>query len=346
MPSALCVFNPESAICNPQSKQPATRNPELVTHMSASPARPKIIVICGPTGIGKTAAAIELARVFGGEIVSADSIQIYRYMDIGAAKPTPEERAAICHHMIDIVEPSENFSAAQYGRLAAECIADLSRRGRVPFVVGGTGLYIKALIHGLFQSPPIGPQIRRQLRQEVEAKGIEALYARLRRCDLESADRLHPNDTFRILRALEVFESTGLSMSAYQKAHGFAEIRFDSLKIGLHIDRSALYERINKRVDAMMDAGFLQEVVDLLRRGYSPELKSMQSIGYRHLVDHLQGKCSLEETLETLKRDTRRYAKRQLTWFGADEEIIWKEPDQIEAIKKKVRSFIGSTGPN
>jgi tRNA dimethylallyltransferase len=314
--------------------------------MSTSPAKPKIIVVCGPTGIGKTAAAIELAQAFGGEIVSADSMQIYRYMNIGTAKPSPQERAAVRHHMIDVVEPSENFSAAQYARLAAECIANLNRSGKVPLVVGGTGLYIKALVHGLFRSPPIGPQIRGQLREEVHSKGIQLLYERLRRCDPESADRLHPNDTFRILRALEVFESTGMSMSAYQKAHGFAESRFDSLKIGLNIDRSALYERINNRVDAMMEAGFMQEVDDLLRRGYGPELKSMQSIGYRHLVDHLQGKCFLEETLETLKRDTRRYAKRQLTWFGADGEIIWKKPEQIEDLKKQVRSFIRSRGHN
>jgi tRNA dimethylallyltransferase len=307
--------------------------------MTASPAKPQIIVICGPTGVGKTAAAIELAQAVGGEIVSADSMQIYRYMDIGTAKPSPQERAAVRHHMIDIADPSENFSAAQYARLAAECITDLNRSGKVPLVVGGTGLYIKALVHGLFRSPPIGAQIRRQLREELHSKDIQELYERLRRCDPESADRLHPNDSFRILRALEVFESTGVSMSAYQKAHGFVGSRFDALKIGLNIDRSALYQRINRRVDAMMEAGFMQEVDGLLRRGYGPELKSMQSIGYRHLTDHLQAKCSLEEAIETLKRDTRRYAKRQLTWFGADAEISWKKPEQIEELKKQVRTF-------
>ncbi|UCF94178.1 MAG: tRNA (adenosine(37)-N6)-dimethylallyltransferase MiaA [Desulfobacterales bacterium] len=308
--------------------------------MNAAEGKPELVVVCGPTGIGKTAAAIAIAQAFRGEIISADSMQIYKYMDIGTAKPTPEQQAAVPHHLIDIVEPSEDFSAAQYARLAGEKVTALHRQGVLPVVVGGTGLYIKALVQGLFRSAPIEPHIRQRLQEEAAAGGSASLYERLRRHDPETARRLHPNDTFRILRALEVFEATGRRISAYQQAHRFADENYHALKIGLQMERAALFARINHRVETMIGAGLVDEVRGLLDRGYAPELKAMQSIGYRHIVKHIRGQADWEETRRTLKRDTRRYAKRQLTWFGADPAINWKEPGRLEEMQTLVRRFL------
>jgi tRNA dimethylallyltransferase len=308
--------------------------------MNSAVEKPKIIVISGPTGIGKTHVAIHLAIEFHGEIISADSMQIYRYMDIGTAKPTAEERKQVPHHMIDIVDPDEPFDAIRFSEQARQKVVELHSRGRVPFVVGGTGLYIKALVHGIFHSRPVHPSLRQRLRREADAQGTGFLHRRLKEYDAVTAARLHPNDTYRIIRALETWEATGKSISEHHRGHRFSENPFNVLKIGLTTDRQTLYDRIDLRVDAMINAGFEDEVSALLGRGYHPDLKSMQSIGYRHLVAYLQGRLSWNECLRTLKRDTRRYAKRQLTWFGADSEIIWKAPDQISAIVTPVRDFI------
>jgi tRNA dimethylallyltransferase len=308
--------------------------------MRAATEKPKIVVICGPTGVGKTAVGVELARHFNGQIVGADSMQVYRHMDIGTAKPTAEEQARVVHHMIDIIGPDEPFDAARYAELAGTKIFELDRLKIAPFVVGGTGLYIKALLHGLFDAEVFDADVRRRLKQEADAQGIEYLHKRLRRLDPESAERLHPNDRYRILRALEVVETTGKPISRYHRKHGFSEQPFEALKIALSMDREALYARINLRVDEMIAAGFLEEVKSLLARGYSENLKSMQSIGYRHMADFIQERSSLEACVRTLKRDHRRYAKRQLTWFKADPQIIWKEPGQIEEIKILVEEFL------
>ena len=303
--------------------------------------RPKIVIICGPTGVGKTSAAVELAQHFGGQIIGADSMQVYKHMDIGTAKPTAEEQARVVHHMIDIIGPDEPFDAARYAELAGTKILELDRQKITPFVVGGTGLYIKALLQGLFNVELFDPGVRRRLKQEAATHGTEYLHERLGRLDPESAGRLHPNDRYRILRALEVVETTGKPISRYHREHGFSERPFEALKIALNIERTDLYARINQRVDAMIAAGFLEEVKSLLARGYSADLKSMQSIGYRHMVDFIRGKLSWEACARTLKRDHRRYAKRQLTWFGADPQIIWKEPGQVEEIKMLVEKFLG-----
>jgi tRNA dimethylallyltransferase len=308
--------------------------------MNASPRKPKIIVICGATGIGKTSAGIELAEKLDGEIVSADSMQIYRLMDVGTAKPTPAEQVRVVHHMIDIVDPDDDFDAVQFSNRARDSITDIGKRGRVPLIVGGTGLYIKALLHGMFESKPVDPEIRERLRREAEEKGSSYLHDRLKEIDPPTADRLHPNDTYRILRALETIESTGQSISDLHQDHGFEDDPYNPMMVGLQMDRQKLYERIDRRVDLMIEAGLVSEVKNLLTMGYSAGLKSMQSIGYRHVVEFLQEKLSWEECIRTLKRDTRRFAKRQFTWFGADPQIKWFEPGQLDEILRQAQDFL------
>ncbi|MDF1591010.1 MAG: tRNA (adenosine(37)-N6)-dimethylallyltransferase MiaA [Desulfobacterales bacterium] len=308
--------------------------------MNRDKSKPKVIVICGPTGSGKTAAAIELAVRFNGQIISADSMQIYRFMDIGTAKPTLLEQQQVQHHLIDVVTPDEPFNAARFADMAQSLISGLQGKGFVPFVVGGTGLYIKALLKGLFPAEPVDPALRSRLKKEAAAHGAAFLHRRLGECDPEAAGRIHPNDTYRILRALEIYESTGQSISQFQSDHGFSEKPFSVLKIGLDTDRIELYERINGRVDRMIAAGLLPEVKNLLDRGYAPTLKSMQSIGYRHLVDFLEGRLSWPEALRTFKRDTRRYAKRQLTWFKSDGEINWVAAEDTTRMMDLANNFL------
>ncbi len=300
----------------------------------------KIIVICGPTGIGKTGFAIWLANTFNGEIVGADSMQIYRYMDIGTAKPDSYERKMAVHHMIDIIDPDEEFDAAKFAEMADSSIAEIIKKGKIPIVAGGTGLYIKALLHGLFrQGRAADREIINRLETESKKKGSAYLHKKLETIDPESADKIHPNDSFRIIRALEVFESTGRTMSSYRKSHNFAVNRYDVLEFGLYMDRKKLYERIDKRVDYMIENGLIEEIKDLVKKGYSCKLKSMQSLGYRHICDYLDQKISFEETVSLLKRDTRRYAKRQFTWFRKDKKIIWIKPDERKKAKQFVMDF-------
>lgn len=302
--------------------------------------KPKIVVICGPTALGKTAAAIGLAGQFAAEIISADSMQIYRYMNIGTAKPTPEEQTQVPHHMIDIVDPDERFDAKQYATMARNKISSLHRAGVTPFVVGGTGFYIKALVHGLFGVAASDRKVRSRLQKDVEIHGSHQLHQRLKDCDPDSAVRIHPNDIYRIIRALEVYELTGRAVSDLHRAHRFKDEPFSVLKIGLYMERERLYNRIDKRVDDMVKAGFVDEVNMLLDMGYSSDLKSMQSIGYRHMIDFIAGRLSWDKTLSTLKRDTRRYAKRQIAWFKADAEVVWSTQEQITDIRQKIKAFL------
>lgn len=302
--------------------------------------KPKIVIICGPTGIGKTSTAIDLAKTFHGEIVSADSMQIYRFMDIGTAKPTQSEIAHVPHHLIDFLTPDMPYDAVLFEKHARRAIEDILRRQRRPFIVGGTGFYIKALVHGLFDATPSDKAIRTRLKNEAARRGNKALYDRLLTCDPKTAQKLHINDTYRIVRALEVFEATGVPMSEHQRAHQFQKNAYECLKLGLTMDRESLYERINTRVDTMIQAGLLAEVKMLMEKGYSPSLKSMQSLGYRHMADYLEDRLSWEEAVQTLKRDTRRYAKRQWTWFRGDNEITWVAPHQIEKMTAFVHDFL------
>jgi tRNA dimethylallyltransferase len=284
--------------------------------------------------------AIELARFFNGQVIGADSMQVYQYMNIGTAKPTVVEQSRVAHHMIDVVKPDEHFDAAQFAEQARAKIFALDQQGVTSFVAGGTGLYIKALVHGLFDAQFSDAEVRRRLEEEAAVHGIEFMFARLSRRDPETAQRLHPHDTYRVLRALEVVEATGKAISQHHREHGFSKQPFQTLKIGLNMERTVLYQRINQRVDAMMAAGFVDEVKDLLAKGYTADLKSMQSIGYRHMVDFIEGRLQWDEAVRTLKRDTRRFAKRQLTWFGADSEIIWKEPGQVKELIERVEKFL------
>ena len=304
--------------------------------------RHRIVIICGPTGIGKTTAAIHLAQHIGGQIVGADSMQVYRHMDIGTAKPTPQEQAAVPHHMIDVVDPDTPFDAVRYAAMAADCIGHLRQAALPAVVAGGTGLYIKALVYGLFAARKPDPRIRQQLERRAKAESVAGLHAELHRHDPDSAARIHPHDRFRIIRALETFEATGRPLSELQRRHGFKEKRFATFKIGLEIDRDALYARINQRVETMIAQGLVSEVQSLLDRGYHADLKPMQAIGYRHIADYLAGKTDWDETVTLLKRDTRRYAKRQYTWFKSDPEIVWSAPEDVTRLWPQIASFFQS----
>jgi tRNA dimethylallyltransferase len=306
----------------------------------AESGKPRIIVICGPTAVGKTAAGVQVARAVDGEIVSADSMQVYRYMDIGTAKPTTAEQAAVRHHLIDVVDPDEPFDAAAYLALGRQALGELIRRSKTPVVVGGTGLYIKALLYGLFRADARDPEVRARLRAEAQDRGAAALHARLAQSDPQTAARLHPNDTVRILRALEVFIVTGRPISALQREHRFQDAPFRALTLGLSLDRKALYRRIDRRVEAMLSAGLEEEVRGLLARGYGPQLKPMQSIGYSHLAAFIAGRIDRAECMRTLQRDTRRFAKRQLTWFRADPGILWMSPDRMVELVQRSSEFL------
>lgn len=310
--------------------------------MSVVHKRPKIIVFCGPTAIGKTEITIQMAEAFSGEVVGADSMQLYRFMDIGTAKPTPGERRRVPHHLVDVADPDADYDAARFLRQSRAAIYDILARSRLPLVAGGTGLYIKAMLYGLCDARPEDPAVRQKLKADAQAMGSRHLYDRLRRRDPAAAERIHPNDTYRIVRALEVFEITGAPMSDYRQRHRFSDAPFDALKIGLYLDRSVLYDRINRRVDQMVAEGLYDEVRHLLNMGYSKDLKPMQALGYRHMIAYMEGATDWQTAIDTLKRDTRRYAKRQLTWFRADPEVAWMQPDEVQAIADRIRDFLNS----
>jgi tRNA dimethylallyltransferase len=302
--------------------------------------KPSLVIISGPTCVGKTDVAIALAEPLGAEIISADAMQVYRYMNIGTAKPTEEQLARVRHHLIDVISPDEPFNAVLFRTMADAVIRDLHEKGRPIFVVGGTGLYIKALTRGLFPAQEQDGAVRKRLKNEAETLGLDALYQRLQEVDPVAAARIHPNDTYRIVRALEVHQVTGKPISHHQRVHGFRDFRHRTLKIGLTANRNILYGGINRRVDLMLASGLLEEVKWLLDHGYPSTLKSMRSIGYRHMSDHLEARAPWDETVRLFKRDTRRYAKRQLTWFRADPEIQWLQPGQRDNMRKKIDSFL------
>ena len=295
-----------------------------------------VIFLVGPTAVGKTAVSIELARQIGGEIVSADSMQVYQGLDILSAKPSNAERDIIRHHLIDILEPEENFDVSRYCQLARREITDICARGRIPIVVGGSGMYMRALIDGLFEGPGRDEAVRRRLEKEVDEKGIISLYEKLKVVDPNAAGRIHPNDKKRIIRALEVFEKSGKKLSGMQKewgreSDGTVESGFcystnlnrSILVLGLMRDRDELKRRIDERVETMFERGAVGEAERLLKRGLDPSCTIWQSLGLKEIRDYLEGGCTLQESKELLKRKTRAFAKRQLTWFKKEDRINW-----------------------
>jgi len=304
-----------------------------------SAARPKIVVIAGPTASGKTAAGIELAEKFEGEIVSADSIQVYRHLDVGSAKPTRAERERVKHHLIDIRDPDEDFSAGEYVREARQAISAILKRNKLPLIVGGTGLYVRLLLGGIADMPPRDAALRKRLLEhEREVPGI--LFRRLASVDPLSARRIPPGNLSRVIRALEVFELTWKTISDVQKQHALQDRPYEHLFICLNPDRRVLYERIDNRVDSMIENGLVEEVKSLYVRGYSPKLNSLQSLGYRHAGMILSGGMEYEEAVRLMKRDTRHYAKRQLTWFRSEADAVWFDPEEISAIEATVSCFV------
>ena len=308
----------------------------------------KIVVVTGPTASGKTALAIELALRFGGEVVSADSMQIYRGMDIGTAKPDAEEMRGVAHHMLDVAEPGESYSAARYAQEASDCVEDIASRGRLPIICGGTGLYINALIagHG-FAASGEETGSRERLERLWDERGAEHMMQMLRDCDPDSAARLHINDKKRILRALEVFADTGDTITSHNLRTQEHAPRYDALMLALApLEREMLYERIDRRVDMMLERGLEAEVRNLYTSG---KLKgtAAQAIGYRQFIDYFEGRASLEDTAALIKQKSRNYAKRQLTWLRADERVSWIEtPDfsDNEEIFRKSTKYIREFG--
>ncbi len=289
-----------------------------------------LIVILGPTATGKTGLGIRLARELDGEIVNADALQVYRGLDIGTAKPTAAERAAAPHHLIDILDPEEVYSAGEFVRRAKPVIADIRRRGRRPVLVGGSGLYLRALLEGLSPIPPSDPEVRRSLEARCAREGLDALYRELSEIDPGTARRLAPGDRQRILRALEVAASSGRTLSSWIRRQPVGGARLPAVKIGLTLPRSILYDRIAERVRDMLDRGWVDEVATLLRRGVDPGAPAFQAIGYRQVVRHVEAGWSLQAAMEEIIRATRRYAKRQRTWFRREKDVRWIEASDPE----------------
>jgi tRNA dimethylallyltransferase len=289
-----------------------------------------LVVIVGPTAVGKSRVAVEVAKHFNTEVLTADSRQVYCGMDLGTDKPPLAERQGVPHRLIDLVQPDQPFNAGLYRRHAAEEIERLHRFRLMPLVVGGTGLYVRTLVRGLCEAPPAQSAVRARLQEESRELGAERLYSRLVSVDPVSASKLHPHDTAKVIRALEVHQLSGKPMSAFHEAHAFGEQPYRTLLIGLDRDREALYRRIEARIDWQLDHGFLDETSRLLTQGYDRECSAMKGLGYRQAADFLAGDCDYAEMVRRFKRDTRRFAKRQLTWFRREPAIQWLEIEESD----------------
>ncbi len=299
------------------------------------------IVILGPTASGKTHLAIALAGRFQGEIVGCDALQIYRHMDIGTAKAPSHERMGIPHHMLDLREPGQDFSAGDYQRLARKVLREIHERGNLPFVVGGTGFYLRALIDGLFEGSARSEELRSRMRKIVQRKGSKILHRSLQRIDPKSAERIAEADAERIIRAYEVYRATGKPISWWQQKPRDALEGYRWFKIGIHVPREQLYQRIDQRAEEMFQSGFLEEVQQLMSR-FPTECHAFKAIGYRQAIQYIEGKLTLEQTIEETKKQSRRYAKRQLTWFRSDPDITWLEAGlDLAALQTKAANLIG-----
>lgn len=285
--------------------------------------KPKVIVICGPTASGKTALSIELAKKINGEIVSCDSMQIYKDMYIGTAKPTIEEMQGIKHYMLDFVSPDERYSVADYKKQAKQAIREIIEKGKVPIVVGGTGLYVDSLIYEIeYQNIEFDEKYRKQLEERSEKEGLEALYNEAKKIDPEAITKISPNDKKRILRILEIYNATGKNKTEQEKESRKNEVEFDYKVYAISWDREKLYDRINQRVDIMIDKGLIEEVQKIYSK-YNKFPTAMQGLGYKEVLEYLEGKCNKQEMIDKIKQETRRYAKRQLTWFRKNKQTIW-----------------------
>lgn len=300
---------------------------------------PEILVLTGPTATGKTKIGIELAQKLNGEIISADSRQVYKLMDIGTAKPTPQERKEAVHHLLDVVFPDETYSAGRFAREAEIIIEQILNRQKLPIIVGGTGLYLKSLIYGIFESPRVKEEIRKELRQEAEHYGLQNIYERLADIDPLTAGRISPKDRVRIIRALEIYEVTGRPISELQTQWKKKQKKYEFKTYGIIMNRKKLYERINSRVDRMIEQGFLGEVKNLKQQGYSFELPALRTFGYLDFFNYLQGKVGLGEAIEKFKQGTRNFAKRQLTWFRHQLPLTWIDLDNQKPVEVILRAF-------
>jgi tRNA dimethylallyltransferase len=299
-----------------------------------------LVVLLGPTAVGKSRIAMHVAKYFETDVLAADSRQVYRGMDIGTDKPTAEERRDVPHRLIDLVDPSETFNAGWYRRVAMVEIERLYGVGRVPFVVGGTGLYIRTLVRGLCPAPQAAPHVRADLKKLRGEWGRDALYAELMRVDPETAARLHPNDESKVMRALEVYRLSGRPLSTVQAEHGFHETPFSALLIGLERTKETLYRRIEERIDWQLTHGMVEETRALLGQGYGRELGSMKGLGYRQVGAYLAKECDYAEMVRRFKRDTRRFAKRQMTWFRGETGVAWLSIEEHEPYERTAERVI------
>ncbi len=301
----------------------------------------KMIVLTGPTAVGKTALSIALAKEIGGEIISADSMQVYRYMDIGSAKISKEEMQGVPHHLIDVLDPSEEFHVYRFQQMAKEAVNEIYQKGHIPIVAGGTGFYIQALLYDIdFSTEEDHTALRAELEKVAAEKGGAYLHEQLKEIDPVSAQEIHPNNQKRIIRALEFYCLNGAKISDHNQMQRQKEAAYDFRYFVLNDDRARLYQRIEERVDEMLEKGLLNEVKRLKEMGYQRDLVSMQGLGYKELLSHLAGECTLNEAIYLIKRNTRRFAKRQLTWFRRERNIIWLEKDTINNNLREILSFL------
>ena len=303
----------------------------------------KVVVICGPTASGKTSLSIELAKRINGEIVSSDSMQIYKDMNIGSAKPTEKEMQGIEHHLISIIEPDERYSVAEYKKEAEKEIEKILEKGKTPIVVGGTGLYVDSLIYGIeYQDIKLDEEYRQELEIRAQKEGLKGLYEEAMQIDREAMQKISPNDKKRIIRVLEIYKATGKTKTEQEIESRKKEVKYDYVVFAINMDREKLYERINKRVDEMIQQGLIQEVEQLLKK-YKKFPTAMQGLGYKEVVEYLENKTTKEDMIEKIKMETRRYAKRQITWFKKNKQTIWLdglEPQEnnIGIILKNIKS--------
>lgn len=300
-----------------------------------------LVILTGPTAAGKTALSIALAKAIGGEIISADSMQVYRHMDIGSAKITPEEMEGIPHYLIDVLEPDQEFNVVVFQELAKQAAAEIYSRGHIPIVAGGTGFYIQALVYDIdFTENDEDTAFRRTLEEQAKREGTEALYERLRAVDPESCESIHAHNIKRVIRAIEFYEKTGKKISEHNREQRQNDSPYNFAYFVLNDDRERIYERINVRVDLMMAQGLVEEVRALRESGCRKEMVSMQGLGYKELLSYLEGETSMEEAVYLIKRDTRHFAKRQLTWFRREKEVIWVDKTVFDHDSQKILNFM------